>query len=317
MRALGSTSVLLVVDNALRHEHHGARSRFASWAPQCPQPSTGSMQQYKDMLSDEIAIALGPFFDRIGPSHDEIRGLVKRAGLEALDQERDPGGNPIGKMKRVRGVLRAAVVSHPDQGAQLVRALIDAIRAHNGFRPTSGNFPGVEAVHALREALRNEGMDLDEDGNVRPLHLESLDGRELTDALWSYVRRARRGGWDAALVLGTAKSLEEAAARHVVKQRTGQYPMHANMPATLYAAFSILDMAVPTTTAVEALSPDPREAIQQAAWLLAIAVNKFRNAEGEGHGRPEMAATTQAEADVVGLAAALVTQLLLDSNEQL
>jgi len=286
-------------------------------APQCRQPSTNLMQQYRDMLSDEVASALAPFFDRIGPSHDEIRVLVKRAGLEALDPERDAAGEPIGKMKRVRGVLFAAVEGHPQEGERLVHALIDAVRAYGGFRPANANYPGAEAVQALRSALRNEGADLDDAGNVRPLHLESLDGRELTDALWSYVRRARRGGWDAALVMGTSKSLEEAAARHVLKQQTGQYPSHANMPATLYAAFSILGMAVPTKAVVDAISPDPREAIQQAAWLLAMAVNKFRNAEGEGHGRPELAATSQAEADVVGLAAALVTQLLLDANEKL
>jgi len=269
------------------------------------------------MLSDEVASSLGPFFDRIGPSHDEIRVLIKRAGLEELDPERDAGGQPIGKMKRVKGVLFAAVERHPQKGERLVRSLIDAVRACGGFRPTNENYPGAEPVQALRSALRNEGADLDDEGNVRPLNLESLDGRELTDALWSYVRRARRGGWDTAVVLGTAKSLEEAAARHVLKQRTGQYPSHTNMPATLYAAFSTLGMAVPTKTVADALSSDPREAIQQAAWLLAVAVNKFRNAEGEGHGRPEVAATTQAEADVVSLAAALVTQLLLDANEKL
>jgi hypothetical protein len=265
------------------------------------------------MLSDEVASSLALFFDQIGPSHDEIRVLVRRAGLERLDPERT--ADRPGKMKRVRGVLFAAAKSQPREGEQLVRSLVDAIRAKGGFRPGSANYPGGQVVEALRAALRNEGIDLDDEGNLRPMHLESLDGRELTDALQSYVRRARKGGWDAALVLGTAKSLEEAAARHVLKQRTGEYPAHGNMPTTLYAAFTTLGMAVPGSFVIDALSSNPREAIQQATWLLAVAVNRFRNAEGEGHGRPDVAHTRPAEADLVGLAAALVTQLLLDANE--
>lgn len=64
------------------------------------------------------------------------------------------------------------------------------------------------------------------------------------------------------------------------------------------------------------LSKDPRGGIQEAIWLLAIAVNNFRNAEGEGHGRPEMPTPTIPESHIVGLAAALVTQLLLDAYEK-
>ena len=266
------------------------------------------------MLSDEVASALGPFFDRIGPSHDEIRVLIQRSGLEALDPQQ-AASTPIGKMKRVKGILFAAVEASPEQGERLVRSLIDAIRANGGFRPTNENYAGETAVVALREALRTEGADLDHEGNVRPAHLEALEGRELTAALQAYVHRARRGGWDAALVVGTSKSLEEAAARHILRERTGGYPSHANFPATLYGAFAALGMSVPAKPVIDAIPAEPREALQQAVWLLGNAVNRFRNAEGEGHGRPDVSSTTHAEANLVGLAAGLVTQLLLDGND--
>ena len=265
------------------------------------------------MLSDEVASALGPFFDRIGPSHDEITVLVKRAGLTDLDPATRAAGVPIGKMKRVKGVLFAASDGHGTKAEQLVAALIDCVRANGGFRAGNENHPGPDAVEALRAALRNVGGDLDADGNLRPTHLESLEGRQLTDALRSYVNRARRGGWDAALVVGTVKSLEEAAARHVLKERTGSYPLHANFPVTIYNAYSALGLASPAKEAIDALSSDPREAMQQAIMLLGLAVNRFRNAEGEGHGRPTPPPTTDAEASLVGLAAAIVTQLLLDA----
>ena len=74
------------------------------------------------MLSDEVASALGPFFDRIGPSHDEIRVLIKRAALQDLDPEQSTDA-PIGKMKLVKGVLFAAVADRPREGDQLVRSL--------------------------------------------------------------------------------------------------------------------------------------------------------------------------------------------------
>lgn len=265
------------------------------------------------MLSDEVASALGPFFDQIGPSHDEITVLIKRAGLTA----RDPAGTadrPVGKMKRVKGVLFAAVADHPTEGERLVRALVDSVRANGGFRAGNENCPGEAAIEALRAALRNVGGDLDAAGNLRPIHLESLDGRELTEALQSYVRRARQGGWDAALVLGTSKSLEEAAARHVLKERTGSYPSHSNFPVTMFSVYSSLGLSMPSKEVIEALPSDTRQAIQEAALLLALAVNRFRNAEGEGHGRPDLPGTTDAEASIVGLAAALVTQLLLDAQ---
>lgn len=277
-----------------------------------PPPFT---RQNLRMLSDEVASALGPFFDRIGPSHDEIRVLIRRAGLQDIDPERTADG-PIGKMKRVKGVLFAAVTERPKEGDRLVRSLVDSVRANGGFRVGNENCPGQGPVAALRQAFRNLGADLDAEGNLRPTQMETLDGHEMTEALWSYVRRARRGGWDAALVAGVAKSLEEAAARHVLKERTGSYPPHSNMAATLYSAFLSVGMAVPEQQVVDTLARDPRAALQQAVWLLAYAVNRFRNSEGEGHGRPDLGSATDMEAELVGAAAALVTQVLLDGLER-
>jgi hypothetical protein len=269
--------------------------------------------QNECVLSDEVASALGPFFDRIGPSHDEIRTLIARAELSALDPEHASDG-PIGKMKRVRGVLFSAVDQNPEGGERLVKSLVGTVRANGGFRAENENYPGPEAVLALQTAFRSEGCELTDDGSLMPLNLESLEGRELSEALLAYIRRARRGGWDAALVLGTAKSLEEAAARHIVKEHTGSYPTHADMPTTIYSAYSTLGLSALSAAAFKELPSDPRQAIQHAVCLLALAVNRFRNAEGEGHGRPDPTTATDVEASIVGLAAAIVTQLLLDAD---
>ncbi len=266
------------------------------------------------MLSDEVASALAPFFDQIGPSHDEVTTLIRRAGLADLDPS-STSTNPVGKMRRVRNVLFAAVDRRLAGGERLVQALIDAVRANGGFRPGDPNYPGAPQVRALQAALYNLGYQLDDDGRVYPVHLEALDGKDLTQALMAYVRRARLGGWDPAVVLGTGKSLEEATARHVLKEQTGQYPPHADLPTTLYQAFDRLGLSVPKKSVLDAIPSDPRAAVHQAVWLLGIAINRFRNAEGEGHGRPESSTTTAAEASIVGLAAAIVTELLLTAHE--
>jgi hypothetical protein len=56
---------------------------------------------------------------------------------------------------------------------------------------------------------------------VLPVVLDTLTGRALTDALKAYVRRARRGVLDAALITGTGKDLVEAVAAHALVQRFG------------------------------------------------------------------------------------------------
>lgn len=266
-------------------------------------------------VRDEVAFALAPFFDQIGPSHSDLTTLFRRAGLVEFDPAREPGP-PVGKMRRVREVLLEAGRLSPRAGEQLTEALIHAVRATGGFRLGNPNYPGPAEVCALQAALRNLGYQLDDDGVLSPISLEVLDGRELTAALRAYVRRARLGGWDPAVVLGTGKSLEEATARHVLKERTGQYPVHSDLPTTLYQAFALLGLSVPKRDVVDAIPPDPRQALHQAVWLLGIAVNRFRNAEGEGHGRPEVPPTTTAEASIVGLAAAIVTELMLATDDR-
>lgn len=140
--------------------------------------------------------------------------VVRREGLAALDPGPSSDGVQIGKMKRVRAVLLSAVGRYQSQGESLVAALVAAVRAKGGFRPGDSNYPGPSSVGALRAALRTEGFELDDQGNILPLSLGSLDGRRLSDALRLYVQRARRGADDPPQVIGTVKSLEEAAASH-------------------------------------------------------------------------------------------------------
>lgn len=264
------------------------------------------------MVSDEVTASLAKFFDGgIGPSHDELDRLVERAGLSAADPRKD---DPVaGKMKRVRAVLWYASENDEEAGAKLVSALISSLRAAGSFRPAEQNYAGAATIEALRQALDAIGYDLSPDGVVSMKSIEGLESDKLTDALRAYVRRARTAGDDSALRLGTAKDLTEATARHVLIERVGTYPSHGNFPTTLWQAYDNLGLATPTQDAMNMLTGDAWQNIEQAALLLACAVNRYRNEQGTGHGRPHACLTTPEQGRIAAEASALVSELLLEA----
>jgi hypothetical protein len=117
------------------------------------------------------------------------------------------------------------------------------------------------------------------------------------------VRRARAGATDAPLVVGTNKDLIEATARHVLVETTGAYQGAMSFPATLYQAFDRLGLTPAPPAVMQALGGDPRAQFQQALYLLACAVNRLRNAEGTGHGRPAAASVEGRDARLLSQAA--------------
>jgi hypothetical protein len=261
------------------------------------------------MISDEIAAALARFFEGgKGPSHDELKRAIHREGLAKFD----PGAT-TGKMKRIRDVFSAGLNNELDESARLALSILALCRAAGTFRPTSENYAGSDIIAAASEAFSREGYELDPEGNGRSKLLEQMEGHELTEALRVYVRRARSGANDAALVSGTVKDLIEATARHALVETTGSYQKGDHFQATLYNAFDRLGLAAPSPALMKELDPDPRRAFEEVVYLLGCAVNRLRNSEGAGHGRPATSKLTEAEASLLSVAAGLCSQLLLDS----
>lgn len=240
------------------------------------------------------------------PSHSEIEEQFRRASL--LDADPNRLGRPIGKAKRVRGVLHWAIENDVEKGERLVHLLIALVRGVGGFREGSANFVGADAIQDLREAFTSEGFQLTETGELVPTVLDTLNGSELTEALKAYVRRARRGVLDAALVTGTGKDLVEATARHVLIQRYGNYSEAANFPTLLGQAFVAVGLC-----AVKGTAPSAQEQLDCALYELACAVNRLRNREGAGHGRPFLSTVTQSQARTAVQSMGLVAARLLDS----
>lgn len=268
-------------------------------------------------INDAILVALAQLVDdaqagRRDPSHEQLGFCIKQAGLQRADPA--TGGQPVGKTKRLRAVLSQALNDDFIAAQTLTAILVEHIRGLGGFRPSSQNFVGEEAIHNLQAAFIAEGYVLTNEGELSPKVLDSLSGKQLTAALATYVRRAQRGAEDAALLTGTGKDLLEATAAHVlVEVWNNSNPPH-QFPAVLGQAF----VAVGFKTSADKPQPNetPHDALQRAMFDAACAVNRLRNKQGTGHGRPWLPTVTHEQALAATQTMGIVAGMLLDALAQ-
>ncbi|MDE3103267.1 MAG: abortive infection family protein [Chloroflexota bacterium] len=265
------------------------------------------------MLTEELASVLPRFCeDQGGPSHDEIDRLIRRAGFDPLVVgARRVDGDSVGKMKRLRDAFGHALDHASDKGWQLCLTFMAAVKAAGRFRVGTEEYVGEHVISAARDAFSSVGYELDVEGNLRPRLIEDLGSLEAHAVLLTYVRRAQRGASDAAHVTGTSKDLLEATARHVLLQRLSDYRPKDDFPTTLFNAFYQLELK-PAPELLSKLSGDSHEAVEQCLYLLANAVNRLRNAEGTGHGRPTPPRLSDDEARLTVQAMGLISQFLLN-----
>ena len=217
--------------------------------------------------------------DRRDPSHSDIEFQLNRAALIDVDPNKD--GSPVGKAKRLRTVLNWAIDNDIAKAEKLAAGIISSVKSCGGFRNSSPNFVGADAIADLSAALRPEGVVLGEDGSMSPVALDSLSGRNLSQALRGYVNRAKKGIEDAALAVGTSKDLMEAVAAHVIQELWGSYPSTANFPSLLGQAFIALEMATPEQ--VPAQGEHQRCRMERSLYETACSINNLRNKQGTGH----------------------------------
>lgn len=241
------------------------------------------------------------------PSHSDLDFLFSQFGLSHADPRAQ--GQIVGKFKRVRGVLYWALENDIPTGEKVTKRLIEVIRGYGGFREESPNFVGKDALNNAIEAFKSEGYLLTLNGEIQPAVLENLSDREMTEALQAYVRRAKKGSRDAALLAGTGKDLLEAVAKHVLNVKWGQVSTNHNFPFLLGQAFTALDMA--TTQARVEANETFISRYERVLYDLGCAVNAIRNKEGTGHGRPFLPSISQAEASNVIQAIGLVAEYML------
>lgn len=261
-------------------------------------------------LSDTLVTALARLVDdaqleiKREPTHSILTFHFKQVGVQSADPHEQ--GQTVGKAKRVRAVLSWSMENAPDAGGRLAVALIGVIKGCGGFRESSPNFVGSEAVTDAIEAFASDGYVLAQDGSLRPLLLDSLSGRELTLALAAYVRRAKRGAMDAALVTGTGKDLLEAVAKHVLVTKFNTEPTITNFPTLLAQAFMAVGLPI------SAAAGDPaQKRLDASLYQLACAVNALRNTQGTGHGRPFAPSVADSEAKIAIECMGVVAERLL------
>jgi hypothetical protein len=247
-------------------------------------------------LNDTVLIAVAQLVDdaqtgRRDPSHYDLGAVINRAGLSAADPQTQ--GLQVGKAKRVRAVLNWALDNDPEAGGRFVYSFIGTIRGHGGFRVGSQNFVGQDVIDTAISAFASEGYVLTSDGELRPVVLDNLSGPDYTEALIAYIRRAKRGVADAALLVGTGKDLLEAVCEHIMQQRLGIVPS-SNFPTLLGQLYIELGLATPQNHPVSG-EPTSRR-MERAMYELACSINALRNKEGTGHGRPWLSSVSDAEA---------------------
>jgi hypothetical protein len=246
-------------------------------------------------LSDPIIEALARLVDdgqsdiKREPTHSTLTFHISQAQL--LEGDPAHSGQTVGKAKRVRAVLSWSMGHAPTQGARFAATLINVLRGSGGFRPSSPNYVGDAALADAIDTLAAEGYILERDGSLRPLLLDALSDKELSKALASYVRRAKRGAMDAALVTGTGKDLVEATAKHVLVRKFGIEPTVTNLPTLLAQAFLALNFCIAKDKA-----STPQQRLEAALFELGCSVNALRNTQGTGHGRPFLPTITEHEA---------------------
>lgn len=263
-------------------------------------------------VSDSIMIAVSGLVDDAQsatrePSHSDIEFHITRAGLSAGDPKNQ--GQTVGKAKRVRAVLYWGIENSPDKAEIFVATLIALVKGKGGFRPTSPNFVGEDAILDAKQAFLSEGYLLSDDGELLPNTLDNLAGAELTAALEAYVRRAQRGSEDAALLVGTAKDLLEATAAHVITEKYGSYSHQANFPTLLGQAFVALGLATSQNPTQPGEPPQCR--VERALYEAGCAVNALRNKTGTGHGRPFISGASDEDARAAIQLIGIVSGLLL------
>jgi len=264
-------------------------------------------------LSDLVIVAVSKMIDDSQvesrePTHYDLEVQIGKAGLK----EADPKylGQTVGKAKRIRSTLNWAIENNPQAGSKLVGLVMSHVKAVGGFRPTSPNFVGQEKILNAISAFEAEGYSLSETGDIRAKILENLRGRDLTEALEAYARRAKKGSEDAALLSGTGKDLLEATAKHIIQTKFGHHPSNANFPTLMGQAYAALQMATPETP--KEVSEPAIKDYERAIFNMAIAINRVRNKEGTGHGRLCISALNEEEAHSIIESVGIVTEFLIN-----
>lgn len=268
-------------------------------------------------LTDDIIIAVSKLVDDAltttrAPSHSDLSFSIKQANLEHADPTNH--GQNVGKAKRIRAVLYWAIENDHSKGNKLVTIIISQLKAIGGFRDTSPNYIGEEAILNAINCFDTHGFILSKTGEINAKNLENLKGKELTEALLSFAKRAKKNSSDAALLSGTSKDMIESTAKHIIQEKFGSHPSNSNFPTLLGQAYAALNMATPMTPKV---TNEPAiKNFERAIFEMAISINTIRNKEGTGHGRINITNLSQEDSHSIIESVGIIIEFLINRLQQ-
>ena len=101
----------------------------------------------------------------------------------------------------------------------------------------------------------------------------------------------------------------EAVAAFVVQKKWSNYSAQSNFPTLLGQAFTSLGLATPQEK--EQPKEPAQKRVERALYELACSINKLRNKEGTGHGRPFLSTVSESEAKTAIESIGLISEYLL------
>lgn len=267
-------------------------------------------------LNDEIAVAISLLVDDAlvttrKPSHADIDNIILRNKVNKGDPKLNGQNTNVGKAKRVNAVLNWSLEYDQEAGESFVSSLLSLIRGNGGFRETSPNFVGFESIRNLQSSLKAEGVKLTNDGMTIPVVLDNLSDLDMEKALEVYIRRAKKGASDAALLTGTSKDLLEAVAAHIVTRFLGKY-QQSNFPTLLGLAFHLLGLSTPKSKGENEIT----SLFEKSMYELGCSVNNLRNKQGTGHGRPFLPRVSDIEAKAAIESMGVISEFLLNKLKE-
>lgn len=267
-------------------------------------------------LDTSIIVSFARLFEQSSsvyrkPSHSEISKVLQDLNIVDLDPKiADPG---LSKVKRVEFLLYTLTSEDMDsiKGQDLFFRLLDLLRGYGGFRADSDNYVGKEAFENFKYVLKSSGIFIDDGGNIIPAILDNLTESEYEEALLKYIRRAKKGSMDAALLVGTSKDLLEAVSYHVILKKMGTYKQK-HFSTLLGLAFNCLGM----TTPADKGEFSHVEKMESSFYELGCSINNLRNREGTGHGRPFLPSIANHEATAAIEAMGMISEYMMKKLEQ-
>lgn len=242
----------------------------------------------------EVAFALRRLMERWQyPTHAGLDDIFRRRGIEA---PRYPAsGEEVAKTRRLRDAFDQAAERSENTVKWLINDVVDEMRFQNLFA-----HPGeerLELIENLRRELAAVGATLTPEGRIERGYLgpEIFAGdRPTVDRLQAKLRGS---DLDPGAILGTAKDLLEATAKHLLREHAPD-AQPADMPAVVTQAMRAAGLS-PRAPEIDGPGGSSVAEIRQQVVKTAGIVAHYRNRGGDGHGHVELTDLSPQLADYI------------------